>query len=304
MSPSPALGGPPPEEFVEFDKAMLELGKTYVNRVPLSIEDFTIAGSATDVPIRSYRPVGSESGDPVACVIWFHGGAFMFGDINMNEGNIVSRELAALSNALVLNVEYRLVHDNQKFPCSQLDALDVAKWVFANAEVLNVNPNRVFTGGGSAGACLAGSLSLCMRDRGMKLAGVLPVYPIAHMFLPELSQELIALTAGTFQFDHKFAELHNPWLLGDNVALAVQYHAFPGDTQDKSGQAPFLNIHAEKDTLRSSGELWTKQLRAAGVPVDEFIERGTSHGYINTIPSASAEMKHTMELMGRWINAH
>jgi hypothetical protein len=40
------------------------------------------------------------------------------------------------------------------------------------------------------------------------------------------------------------------------------------------------------------------------VSVDEFIEKGTSHGFINTIPAVSPEMKHTMELMGRWINAH
>lgn len=298
------MPGPPPEEFAEFDRQMLELGKTYQNRIPLTIEDFHIAGSETQIPVRSYRPTGSESGEPLACVIWFHGGAFMFGDINMNEGNIVSRELAALSNALVLNVEYRLVDDNQKFPCSQVDALDVANWVISNASKLNVNIDRIFTGGGSAGACLAGSLSLLMRDRGMKLAGVLPVYPIAHMLLPEFSPELVALTAGTRQFDHKFAELHNPWLIGDNIALAAEYHAFPGETQDKSGQAPFLNIHAEKDTLRASGQLWTQQLRSAGVSVDEFIEKGTSHGFINTIPAVSPEMKHTMELMGRWINAH
>jgi acetyl esterase/lipase len=298
------MPGPPPEEFAEFDRQMLELAKTYQNRIPLKIEDFHITGSETQIPVRSYRPTGSESGEPVACVIWFHGGAFMFGDINMNEGDIVSRELAALSNALVLNVEYRLVNDSQKFPCSQVDALDVARWVIANAATLNVNVDRIFTGGASAGACLAGSLSLIMRDRGMNLAGVLPVYPIAHMLLPEFSPEIIALTAGTFQFDHKFAELHNPWLIGDNIALAAEYHAFPGEAQDKSGQAPFLTIHAERDTLRSSGQLWTQQLRAAGISVDEFVEKGTSHGFINMIPSVSPEMKHTMELMSRWINAH
>jgi acetyl esterase/lipase len=302
--PSPAIGGPPPEAIDAMEREMAELAKKYVPRKQLEIVDIAVAGSEVTIPVKTYRPVGWQSAAPSACVIWFHGGAFAFGHPMMNEGNIVAQELAGLTDALVLNVDYRLVTDDVKFPCAQVDALDVARWAIANANELHINTDRMFTGGGSAGACLAGSLSLCMRDRGMKLAGVLPVYPIAHMFLPEFSQELIELTAGTMQFDHKFAELHNPWLLGDNLALSAQYHAFPGDAADKSGQAPFLNIHAEKDTLRSSGQLWTQQLRAAGVAVDEFIEKGTSHGYVNMTPEVSQEMKHTMELMGRWINAH
>jgi acetyl esterase len=304
MSPSPALGGPSPEDIEAMEQEMAELARHYLPRQPLEIEDLVIEGSETKIPVKSYRPVGSNAGEPIACIIWFHGGAFAFGHPMMNEGNIVSQELSGLSNALVLNVDYRLVTDEVKFPCAQIDALDVAKWLFANSKQLNVNLNRVFVGGGSAGACLAGSLSLCMRDQGMQLAGVLPVYPIAHMLLPEFSQDLIELTAGTRQFDHQFAELHNPWLIGDNFARAAEYHAFPGETKDKSGQAPFLTIHAERDTLRSSGQLWTQQLRTAGVAVDEFIEKNTTHGYINLSPDVSPEMKHTMELMGRWINAH
>lgn len=304
MSPSPALGGPPPEEMAAMEREMAELAKRYIPRKQLEIEDIVIHGSEAEIPVRTYRPAGSKLGEPVACLIWFHGGAFVFGHPMMNEGNIVSQEIAGLSDALVLNVDYRLVTDDVKFPCAQVDALDVAKWLFENAGELNVNLDRVFTGGGSAGACLSGSLSLCMRDHGMKLAGVIPVYPIAHMFLPEFSQDLIELTAGTMQFDHKFAELHNPWLIGDNISLSAEYHAFPGDAADKSGQAPFLSIHAEKDTLRSSGELWTKQLRAAGVSVDEFVEKNTSHGYVNLTPEVSPEMKHTVELMAKWINAH
>ena len=97
--------------------------------------------------------------------------------------------------------------------------------------------------------------------------------------------------------------LHNPWLLEaiENYDPNTdKFHCFPGDTPDKSGQSPFLIVHAEKDSLRLSGELWTKQLRAAGVSVDEFIEPGQTHGYLSYGPT-NPGTAHTLALMARWI---
>jgi acetyl esterase/lipase len=170
------------------------------------------------------------------------------------------------------------------------------------APELGADKDRVFIGGGSAGACLAGSVSLMLRDRGVKIAGVLPIYPVAHTYLPTISDEILKLVEGIHFFTEEFASLHNPWLI-EGHAGDDEYHCFPGDTEDKSGQAPFLIVHAERDSLRMSGEKWTRELRAAGVAVDEFIEPGALHGYLSFGPTNSGA-DHTYGLMARWIKAH
>jgi acetyl esterase/lipase len=52
-----------------------------------------------------------------------------------------------------------------------------------------------------------------------------------------------------------------------------------------------------------SGEKWTRELRAAGVSVDEFIEPGAMHGYLSIGPGNSVA-DHTFGLMAKWIAGH
>jgi acetyl esterase/lipase len=110
------------------------------------------------------------------------------------------------------------------------------------------------------------------------------------------------LVDGIHYFTEDFVTLHNHWLLEGHES-EDEYHCFPGEAEDKSGQAPFLVIHAQRDSLRMTGEKWVGELRAAGVSVDEFVEPDALHGYLSFGPTDSGA-DHTYGLMARWIKAH
>ena len=71
--------------------------------------------------------------------------------------------LAKGFNAFVLN--YRVGQEGDVYPCQLLDAARAVLFIKKNAEKFNINPDRVFAVGFSAGGHLAGSLGLMAKDK-------------------------------------------------------------------------------------------------------------------------------------------
>lgn len=302
---SPAFSAGPPDDLQELQALEAANLAAYIRPSNVRITNITIPGSETKIPGRLYQPIdadGNLTPGPHPLLVWFHGGAFIFGDIDMGEAEFTSTEVASRASAVVVSVDYRLANPDLRFPCCQVDALDAVTWAISEAAELGADKNRVFVGGASAGACLTGSVALMLRDRGIKAAGYLPIYPVAHSVLPEMNEVVRKAVEGVHYFVPEFSALHNPWLM-EGMAADDDHHVWPGEAADLSGQAAFLIVHAEKDSLRMSGEPWTQQLRAAGVAVDEFIEPNVPHGYLSFGPSDNGA-DHTFGLMARWILAH
>jgi len=296
---SPAFADGPPDDLQELQALEAAKLAAYARLRNVRITNITIPGSEAQIPARLYEPLDGDG--PYPLFVWFHGGAFIFGDINMGEAEFTSAEVASRAGAVVISVDYRLANPNLRFPCCQVDGVDAVIWARDNASKWNANPNKLFVGGASAGACLTGSIALVLRDRGINATGYLPIYPTAHIQLPEMNEVVRKAVEGVHFFTSEFSASHNPWLMEGMVG--DEYHVFPGETVDKSGQSPFLIVHAEKDSLRMSGEKWTRELRAAGVSVDEFIEPNVPHGYLSLGPEDKGA-DHTFDLMARWIKAH
>lgn len=270
----------------------------------LTIEDREIPGPQGPIPVRIYTPKVIDAG---RALIWFHGGAFQFGDINMNEAHIVSQEMAANTGSVVINVDYRLVTADRKLPCCQIDGFAALEWVSANAASLGIDANHVFVGGASAGACLSGGVALLARDAGIPLAGVLPIYPIAHNVVPPFHAELqskLDQLPGALIFSHEQTVFLNEFAVGNQLELAQSKYAFPGDAPDMTGLPPFLIVNCEYDSLRASGEVYAQSLRDAGVNVAEFTQLGAVHGHLNKIPAECVSMRETLALMEDFIRSH
>ncbi|MFJ9005477.1 alpha/beta hydrolase [Streptomyces canus] len=71
--------------------------------------------------------------------------------------------------------------------------------------------------------------------------------------------------------------------LGDVPIEAAPPYAFPGLAKDLSGFPPTYIDNDEFDHLRSSGELFTDQLRSAGVDVEQTLSTGVLHGHLNLV---------------------
>lgn len=304
MSPSPIFANAPftYEEMMASRKA--EEAKTlsrYTAPSDVLVSDYAVGSfDGYRVPVRIYTHENASSESPL--LIWMHGGAFMGGGLDMPEAHVTSFELAHRARATVVSIDYRLCTDEIKFPTPQRDALAVALWALSAESGLTYNPKQIFLGGGSAGACLAGSLTLMLRDRGVALAGVLPIYAVGHFEELPPSAELAAHCEAHFGKPQSLLIGHNAWLMPD-AGVCEGFQPWPGEADDYSALPPHLFIHADFDILRSSGEPWAATLREAGVSVDEIVETGSRHGFLNDLPAENPTQNRTLDRMAAFMGA-
>ncbi len=275
---------------------------------PVVGQDLKVVGPNGDIPVRIYRPAAIQPpGDAqlLPGLVWFHGGGFVNGNIDMNESDVVAREMSHRAQAVVMTVDYRLVTDEVKFPAPQLDGIASLQWFAANALTLGVDPDKVFVGGISAGGCLAASVAIMDRDMGDNyLAGQLLNCPIAHWDLPEFSDELqskLDEIPGEFGLKREYVESNNRFMLQSGLQEDLEPYWFAGEVEDLRGLAAAQIINCEYDTLRSSGEKYGRQLKAAGNQVQVLTQAGVPHAHINRFPADCPQMVETLDNMVSFI---
>lgn len=105
------------------------------------------------------QPANWESGKPHAAVVLYHGGGWVGG----GPGSFNTQaERIAKGGATGITVEYRLLPKGSSVPpdiCVQ-DAKSAFRWVRSHAKELNIDPDRIAAGGGSAGGYMAAYLGV------------------------------------------------------------------------------------------------------------------------------------------------
>src|SRR5580658_4942312 len=137
------------------------------------VENLFAPGPAGDVPLRLYA---SEHGGLRPALLYFHGGGFVFGNLDTHDA--VCRALAKESGAIEISVDYRLSPEH-KFPVALEDSQAATLWAAANAERLGIDAHRIGVGGDSAGGNLATVVAMrCRHAGGPALAFQLLLYPV------------------------------------------------------------------------------------------------------------------------------
>jgi acetyl esterase/lipase len=278
------------------------------NSPPIDTEEVVIDGPNGDIMARIYRPAGTDvSTAALPGLVWFHGGGFTQGNYDMNESDVVSREIAHRLKAVVMSVDYRLVTETVKFPVPQLDGISSTRWFAHRATQLGVNPNKIFVGGISAGGCLAASVAVIDRDSGDNfLAGQLLNCPIAHFVAPPFSDELqgkLDEDPKALVISREYLDDNNRVLVGGKSLEELEPYWFPGEVSDLSGLVPAQIINCEYDTLRASGEKFAEQLVAAGNSVEVLTQAGVPHAHINRYPADCKQMVETLDNMVRFMES-
>lgn len=123
------------------------------------VEDLAAEGAAGPVTVRFYDPLEADGLRPA--LVYFHGGGWVIGDLELEDSAL--RTLALASGVCILSVDYALAPEH-KYPRPLEDCMAVAQWVYRNAERLSLDGRRIALGGASAGANLALSTALALRD--------------------------------------------------------------------------------------------------------------------------------------------
>ncbi|WP_019181959.1 alpha/beta hydrolase [Microbacterium yannicii] len=276
--------------------------------------EHTLNAGGSDFRVRVY-PAGTPNG---SVLVWLHGGAFMFGTLDMPEADEIARRLSAQGTTIV-SVDYTLspvdglpplpprdggtgptaeqvaseiaaAGPRSAYPTASLQTAAAFLWARENAPGWGGDPERVSLGGASAGGNLSAGAAVRLRDaRGPVPASLLLIYPVLHSDLPaadaELAGFLEALPPGA-EFPPEATRAINTGYLGG--ASPDEVYAFPGG-HDMRGMPRTLIMNAERDRLRSSGEAFAADLALGGVDVTLVRERGALHGYLNEVGNQSAE---------------
>lgn len=270
----------------------------------ITVTEIEIPGEVT-VPVRVYRAVSNTSTTSPA-LVWFHGGAFIGGDLDMKEADVVSREIAEKAGAVVVSVDYRLCNDGVTFPAPQNDGLAAVAWVQQNSGQLGLG-EKVFVGGASAGACLSGSIVQMLRDKNLQqVAGALLIYPVCHADDWEFSEwhkERLAVLPPAIGFPDEFRKNLNTRVMGKPISEATG-HDFPGHATDFSNLPPHLIVNNEYDDLAPSGEKYALDLAHSAVKVTTYTEPGVLHGHLNKNPAEVAGTRNTIANMVQFILAN
>ena len=131
-----------------------------------------IPGPSAELPVKIYTPHGAG---PFPAVIFFHGGGWVAGNIELN--GIQHQQLAHDSRSVVIAVNYQKAPEHV-FPTPFDDCYATTEWVFANATALHINKEEIGVAGDSAGGNLAAAVAIKARDvKGPKIAFQILIYP-------------------------------------------------------------------------------------------------------------------------------
>ena len=107
----------------------------------------------TELQLYLYKPLNFSTRKIYNCIVFFHGGGWNKGNPDMFKRQAMyfaSRGLIAIS------AEYRIKNKHNTTPFEAVeDAKSAIRYVRENAIKLNINPNKIAAGGGSAGGHLA-----------------------------------------------------------------------------------------------------------------------------------------------------
>jgi acetyl esterase len=235
-----------------------------------STVDLSLPGPDEELSARLYQPAGDG---PVPTVVFFHGGGYVFGDVETHDR--LARLLTRSSGCALLSVEYRLAPEHP-FPAAVEDAYAAVEWAASNRNQLG-GGDGLAVAGDSAGGTLAAVASLMAAERdGPEIDYQALLYPGVGV---EEDQDSVQDHAGVvldegdlryFQRCYYGSEIHerNPY--------ADPTNAGEGELADVP---PATVVTAGFDPLRDGGKRFAEQLVRDGVDVTYRNYEALVHGF-------------------------
>jgi acetyl esterase len=236
-----------------------------------AVRELEVAG----LPARHYLP-SERPKVPGPVLLFFHGGGFLYGDLDSHDGPC--RVLAEQAGVPVLSVAYRLGPESA-FPTAFDDAEAAHRWVVDHAAELGVDPQRIAVGGDSAGGNIAAWVAIAAARGGVPLAWQLLVYPCTY---PDRDTESLRLFGEGLYLTREFIEMANSVFLPTELERKDERVALL-DAELPAGLAPAYVCTAGFDPLRDEGEQYAARLEGGGHAVELERFPGQIHGFLNVV---------------------
>ena len=253
-------------------------GRTVLQPEPqdvAEVRNLTAPGPHGDIRLRLYRGLGTKPNAALPCLVFYHGGGWVLGDLDSHDG--VCRRLANQTAACVIAVDYRMAPEHV-FPAAVDDCAAATAWIAANAASLGVDGTRLAVGGDSAGGNLAAVMALMARD------GALP--PLRAQILVYPATDLTGNSDGYRRISDGYP-LTGPTMVWfrdlylKNRADWDDWRASPLRAASLAGTAPAMVITCSHDPLADEGIAYAKRLEQDGVRVQHTHFSDQIHGFLS-----------------------
>ncbi|MFF8545031.1 alpha/beta hydrolase [Streptomyces werraensis] len=231
-------------------------------------EHHTTADDDARITMRWYTKDGAAPGP---AVLFFHGGGYIFGHIDLFDGP-VSRYVSA-SGVPMLSVEYRRAPEHP-FPAPLEDAYSALRWLHAHAAELGVDRDRIGVMGDSAGGGMAAGLTILARERGG------PKIARQILIMPMLDDRTTTPDSHIAPWSYDDSLTAWPALLGEAAdGPGVPVTAAPARLEDATGLPPAYIEVGQLDVFRDKDAAYATKLSRAGVPVEFHLHPGAPHEF-------------------------
>jgi acetyl esterase/lipase len=240
-------------------------------------------GGDTNLKLDMARPQHEDG--PRPAVIFIHGGGWATGHRWVHRRHIKS---AAERGYVAVSISYRLMQFDRKkreattaaptFPAQVHDAKVAVRWLRANADKYNVDPNRIGAVGFSAGGHLA--LMLGLTDDSANLEG-----DGGHSDQSSRVQAVVNFFGPT-EMAQCYSESKLDWLFrlfldGTPDQVPDRYKASSPVTYVSPDDPPVLTIQGDRDVIVpvSQAHLLDAKLKEVGARHTLIVLKGQPHGF-------------------------
>ncbi len=256
----------------------------YLSKAPKpevhAVENLEVAGRDGLLALRLYRPT---QGADTAIVVFLHGGAFVFGDLDTHDA--LCRRLALNSRLAVVAVDYRLAPEHP-YPAGLDDAVAAVRWVRSRFPGVAVG-----LAGDSAGAWLAVAA-------GLELGALQQPVDAMGLLYPAVDAGCASASQMAFGRDHVLTRDFMLWAWSMFASEDM-----PDLTKvDLSGLPPSVLITAGFDPLRDEGRALIDRARAAGVQVVAHHYPDMIHGFAG-LPQGSKRSDEALDRLAEGLVA-
>ena len=227
--------------------------------------------NAPNVKIRIYTPDNLQR--PAPAYINFHGGGFIFGDLDSEHARTLA--ISKSCQAIAITVDYRLAPEHP-YPAAINDCYASLLWLVDNAKHIGIDTSRIVVGGGSAGGNLAASVALMARDKhGPSICYQMLIYPALD---DQANTQSMLDGEDTYVItSQNILDMWNYYLGHDRSNVSC--YASPSRAPDLADLPPAYIMTCEHDPLRDEAITYAMRLMNAGVPVELHNYPGTVHGF-------------------------
>ncbi len=262
-----------------------------------STQQFTLDLGAGLPPLRLrlHRPPTAAGALPA--LAYLHGGGWVYFSLDTHDR--LMRELAARAGRVVVGIDYARAPE-ERFPVALEQTAAALRWLHGHAAELDIDPARLAVGGDSAGANLALSAAMQLRDggEGALLQGLL-------------------LNYGVFSDDdtgESFTRFDGPRYTLERDEMRGFWKSYLRDERDRAdpraqplrgrlqGLPPALLVVAECDVLRDGSLALARRLAAAGAIPTLRRYAGATHSFLEAM-SMSALARRSLDESADWLRA-